>query len=132
MPAGYPFRKLSVERHDIWKSEGKLGAMAEPERTASEKLVNCVALTLFARLAMVAATTLILPVGLWMAQRGVSTIDEISKKIDLMKESALEQGGEIRALRMQSTAQQQILADHETRVRELERASRNSQLIARP
>ena len=99
--------------------------MAEAEKTASAKLVDSVALTLFARVAMIVATSLILPVALWMGSRGVSTIDEISKKIDAMKEASIEQAVEIRA-------QQRILADHEARVRVLEAAGRVTTPIARP
>jgi hypothetical protein len=98
--------------------------MAEAGKTASEKLVDSVALTLFSRVAMVVATSLILPVALWMGSRGVSAIDEISKKIDTMKEASIEQSAEIRALRVETSAQQRILADHEARVRMLENANR--------
>ena len=98
--------------------------MAE-EKTASAKLVDSVALTLFARVAMIVATSLILPVALWMGSRGVSAIDEISKKIDAMKEASIEQAVEVRA-------QARILADHETRVRVLEAAGRVTQPISRP
>jgi hypothetical protein len=62
--------------------------MAEVEKTASEKLVNSVALTLIARVAMVVATGLILPLALVIGQRGLSTVDEISRKIDSMREAA--------------------------------------------
>ena len=99
--------------------------MAEAEKTASAKLVDSVALTLFARVAMIVATSLILPVAIWMGNRGVSTIDEISKKIDAMKEVSIEQSVEIRA-------QQRILADHEARVRMLEAAGRVTTPIGRP
>jgi hypothetical protein len=99
--------------------------MVEAEKTASEKLVDSVALTLFARVAMIVATSLILPVAIWMGNRGISTIDEISKKIDAMKEVSIEQTVEIRA-------QQRILADHEARVRVLEAAGRVAQPMARP
>ena len=100
--------------------------MAE-ERTASAKLVDSVALTLTARVAMIVATSLILPIALWMGSRGVATIDEIAKKLDVMKEASIEQSAEIRALRVESNAQrvetnaqQRILADHEARVRVIE------------
>jgi hypothetical protein len=106
--------------------------MADQEKTASEKLADSVLLRLWARLAMLIATGLILPAALWMGNRGVSTIDEIAKKIDTMKEASIEDRGEIRALRVQSNAQQQILADHEARVRELERQGRTAASIARP
>ena len=52
--------------------------VAEQEKTASEKLVASVALTLFSRVAMILATGLILPIALGLGARGVSTIDDIS------------------------------------------------------
>ena len=97
--------------------------MAE-EKTTSAKLVDSVALTLIARVAMIVATG-ILPIALWMGSRGVATIDEIAKKLDVMKEASIEQSVEMRA-------QQRILADHEARVRVLEAAGRVTQPIARP
>ena len=97
--------------------------MAE-EKTTSAKLVDSVALTLIARVAMIVATG-ILPIALWMGSRGVATIDEISKKLDVMKEASIEQSVEMRA-------QQRILADHEARVRVLEAAGRVTQPITRP
>jgi hypothetical protein len=51
-------------------------------------------------------------------RRGVATIDEISKKLDAMKETSIEQSVEIRA--------------HEARVRVLEAAGRVTQPITRP
>ena len=101
--------------------------MAE-EKTASAKLVDSVALTLTARVAMIVA----MPVAFWMGSRVVATVDEISKKLDLMKEASIEQSAEIRALRVESNAQQRILADHEARVRVLEAAGRVAQPITRP
>src|SRR5262245_54408286 len=99
--------------------------MAE-EKTASAKLVDSVALTLTARVAMIVATG-ILPIAIWMGSRGVATIDEIAKKLDLMKEASIEmkeasieQSAEIRALRVETNAQQRILADHEAWVRVIE------------
>ena len=105
--------------------------MAE-EKTASAKLVDSVALTLTARVAMIVATSLILPIALCMGSRGVATIDEIAKKLDVMKEASIEQSAEIRALRVETNAQQRILADHEARVRVLEAAGRVAQPITRP
>jgi hypothetical protein len=99
--------------------------MADAEKTASAKLVNSVALTLFARVAMIVATSLILPAALWIGNRGVSTIDEISRKLDAMKEASIEQAVEVRA-------QARILADHEARVRVLEAAGRVTTPIGRP
>ena len=105
--------------------------MAE-EKTASAKLVDSVALTLTARVAMIVATSLILPIALWMGSRGVATIDEIAKKLDVMKEASIEQSAEIRALRVRFHAQQRILADHEARVRLLEASGRIGPPVARP
>jgi hypothetical protein len=68
----------------------------------------------------VVATSLILPIALWMGSRGIATIDEIAKKLDRMKEASIEQSADIRALRVESTAQQRILANHEARVRVIE------------
>ena len=104
--------------------------MAE-EKTASAKLVDSVALTLTARVAMIVATG-ILPIAIWMGSRGVATIDEIAKKLDVMKEASIEQSAEIRALRVETNAQQRILADHEARVRLLEASGRISPPVARP
>jgi hypothetical protein len=112
--------------------------MAEQERTASEKLVASVALTLFSRVAMILATGLILPIALWLGLRAVSTIDEISKKIDAMREASIEQSADIRALRAQANetsaqirTQQKMLDDHEIRLRLLE-AGRAKPSISQP
>ena len=66
-----------------------------------------------------------MPVACWMGSRVVATVDEISNKIDSMKETSIEQTVETRA-------QQRILADHEARVRVLEAAGRVTQPIMRP
>jgi len=50
----------------------------------------------------------------------------------VMKEASIEQSAEIRALRVETNAQQRILADHEARVRVLEAAGRVAQPITRP
>jgi hypothetical protein len=53
--------------------------MAEPEKTASEKLVSNVALTLWARGAMIVTTSLILPIALMIGSRAVSNIDKLDE-----------------------------------------------------
>jgi len=50
----------------------------------------------------------------------------------VIKEASIEQSAEIRALRVESNAQQRILADHEARVRLLEASGRISPPVARP
>ena len=96
-------------------------ATAEAEKTASARLVDSVALTLTARAAMI----VVLPVAIWIGNRGISTIDEISKKLDKMKEASIEQTVEVRV-------QARHLADHEARVRVLEAAGRVTTPIGRP
>ena len=91
------------------------------DRSASEKLVNSVALTLLSRLAMIVATGLVLPAALLMAQRGLSTVDEMSKKIDAMRDQGFETTALIRSLQQMQDVQARTVADHETRVRMLER-----------
>lgn len=59
------------------------------------------------------ATILILPIALMIGSRAVDSIDKLGEKLDLMKEQAIEQAGEIKSLRQLSTTQQQLLADHE-------------------
>jgi hypothetical protein len=78
-------------------------------------LVNNVAFTLIAR----AVTS----IGLFMLQRGVATIDKISDMLDTMRDQQFETAGEIRALKATSSTQRQIIADHEARVRILERTA---------
>jgi hypothetical protein len=58
-------------------------------------------------------------------RRSRARVDEISKKLDLMKEASIEQSLELRT-------QQRTLADHEARVRVLEAAGRVAQPIMRP
>ena len=87
------------------------------------KLVNSVALTLFARISMIVASIAI-PAAGWMLQRGVSSVDEVSRKIDTMKEQALDTNGTVKLIQQTQTQQTQIIADHEVRVRSLEQFSR--------
>lgn len=86
------------------------------EKTTSAKLVDNVLLTLVARCAMIIAT----PLTLMMGQRAINNIDEISKKIDIMREQAIETSADIRALRVELAEQERTLADHEARVRMIE------------
>ncbi len=60
---------------------------------AESKLVDNVILTLVARLAIVAATTVGLPGAFWMMNRAVNSVDAISKKIDRVRDKAIETNG---------------------------------------
>jgi hypothetical protein len=104
----------------------------QPEKTASEKLVNNVILTLVARGAIVLATGLVLPLALMMGQRAVNNIDEIAKKLDAMRDQAFEASAAIQMQKTLSTQQGQILSDHEARVRMLEASTRRAEPISRP
>ena len=69
------------------------------------------------------ATSLVLPAALLMLQRGLSTVDEMSKKIDAMHDQGFETTAAIRTLQQMQEVQARTVADHEARVRQLERRS---------
>lgn len=91
---------------------------------AGEKLVNSVALTLIARIAMVIAAGA-LPVAGWMLSRGISSIDEVSRKIDTMRDQAFETNGTVKLIQQTQTLQTKTIDDHEIRIRGAESAIRN-------
>jgi hypothetical protein len=91
---------------------------------ANGKLVDNVMLTLVARIAIIAATAIGLPVAGWMMNRAVSSVDSISEKIDKVREQAVETNGTIKLLQQLQTADHQMLSDHEFRLRGVEQASR--------
>jgi len=86
----------------------------------SANLVNSVILTLIARAAMILAT-LALPVAGWMLSRGISTIDSIENKVNILHDNTLENGGVVKLIQQNQIIQGTILQDHETRVRLLEK-----------
>ncbi|WP_315759276.1 MULTISPECIES: hypothetical protein [unclassified Bradyrhizobium] len=92
------------------------------DRTVSEKLVDSVLLKAWSRTSMIVATTVLLPIGFSIGNRTISSMDQIAEKLDQMRIAQIEQSAKIEALRMQLTVQQQGLADHEARVRQLERS----------
>lgn len=94
-----------------------------PDPTSGEKLANNVMLTLVARSAMIFATVIGLPVAGWMMNRAVSSVDAISRKVDTIREQSLETNGALKLIQQSQQSQGQILADHETRVRVLERSA---------
>lgn len=105
--------------------------MSQPDKSAdktvSEKLVDSVLLKAWSRASMVIATMVMLPIGFSIGNRAISSMDQIADKLDQMRITQIEQSGKIEGLRQQLLAQQLSLADHEARVRQLERIN-----IARP
>ena len=86
------------------------------------KLVNNAIITLLSRGAILLATGIGLPAAGFMINRGITAVDDISKKIDTVKDNAIEMNGTVKVIQQTQAVQSQILADHETRVRILERA----------
>jgi hypothetical protein len=95
--------------------------VSQPDKGLSEKLVDSVLLKAWSRASMIVATTVLLPVGFSIGNRAVSSMDQIAEKLDQIRIVQIEQSGKIEAVRLQIAAQQQILSDHEARVRQLER-----------
>lgn len=87
--------------------------------SGQEKIANSVTLILISRVAMILAVAA-LPVAGWMIQRGISSIDDISRKIDTLKDQAFETSASVKLIQLTLTNQTQMIADHEARVRILE------------
>lgn len=96
----------------------------------SDDLANNAALTVIARFSMLAIAAL-LPilgaVGLFILNRGVSSVDQVSAKIDSVqsdisrvREQAIETNGTVKIIQQMQTVQGLTISDHETRVRILE------------
>lgn len=84
------------------------------------KLVNNAALTVMSRLAMILATAA-LPVAGWMVLRGINAVDDVAKKVDTIRDQTLETNGNVKLIQQTQTIQGATLADHESRMRTLER-----------
>ena len=85
-----------------------------------DKIANNVWLTIISRFAMICATAA-LPIAGWMMQRGISTIDRVGDKVDAVRDQINETNGTIRLIQQTQQVQNSIIADHEARVRMLER-----------
>jgi hypothetical protein len=57
-----------------------------------------------------------------MVQRSVSTVDLIVSKVDGVKDQVTETNNNVKVIQLTQETQKAILADHEARVRVLERA----------
>jgi hypothetical protein len=84
-----------------------------------DKLVNSAILTVVARFAMISAAGA-LPIAGWMFQRGISTVDEVSRKIDAVRDLAIETGVTVKLIQQAQQIQGSIMTDHEGRIRLLE------------
>lgn len=87
------------------------------------KVANSVTLTLVSRFAMIVATAA-LPVFGWMLQRGVSSVDAMSAKIDAIQQRVIETGLLLKFVQQNQESEDRLLADHESRVRALENYNR--------
>ncbi|MGJ4888974.1 hypothetical protein ACQR1Y_12310 [Bradyrhizobium sp. HKCCYLRH3099] len=102
--------------------------MSQPDKSAdknfSEKFVDSLLLKAWSRASMIVATTILLPIGFSLGNRMISSMDQVADKIDQLRVVQIEQSAKIEALKTQIIVQQQSLADHEARVRQLERIGR--------
>lgn len=94
-----------------------------PPATNGEKLVNSAILTIVARFAMIVAAGA-LPVGGWMLQRSIGTVDEIARKIDAVRDLAVETSLNVKLIQQAQLMQTSAVQDHETRLRLLEGSKR--------
>lgn len=88
--------------------------------TQAFKFANSVSLTIISRLGMIFAS-LALPIVGWMIQRGVSTVDDVGRKVDTLSVQSVETNGTVKMIQQTQAIQTQIIADHEARMRLLER-----------
>lgn len=85
-----------------------------------DKIANNSVFTLITRAAMIFVAFAVPAVG-WMLQRSVNTVDQISAKVDTVKDQSTETNSTVKLIQQTQSVQSQIIADHESRVRILER-----------
>lgn len=90
------------------------------QATNAERVANNVVLLLVSRFAMILAASA-LPVGGWMLQRAVASVDRLSDKVDALRDQMTETGGTIRLVQQTQALQSGFINDHEARMRLLER-----------
>ena len=98
-----------------------------PHESASEKLANNAMLTMVSRFAMIGATVM-LPISVggvgWLLNRNITNQDEISRKVDTIRDNSFETNANVKLIQQILTIQGTMLADHEARVRLLENVTR--------
>jgi len=93
-------------------------------KTTSEKIANNASITAVARLAMIAASValpILVGAAGWVITRSVDAIDKVTITIDGIKDRTLETNGNVKLIQQSLSIQGALLADHETRMRILER-----------
>jgi hypothetical protein len=98
--------------------------MDSGEDRSGGRIANNIVLMLLARLAMILASVVGLPMAGWMLNRAVEAVDRLGSKVDAIREQGLETNGTVKLIQLGQDNQNRIVADHEARVRALERASR--------
>lgn len=91
--------------------------------TSSKELADNTALTVIARFAMIGASAmlpLVASVVGFMLLRGINTVDELNRNVDVIRDRVVETNSNVKLIQMQQTSQAALLADHEARVRVLE------------
>jgi hypothetical protein len=89
--------------------------MSDPEK-AGDKLVNSVALTLTARIAMVIATAALPIAGAMLVS--------VSQKIDAMRDQSFETNAALKLIQQTLIVQDKKIDDHEFRIRGVESFAR--------
>lgn len=92
--------------------------MAE-QQTGSEKVANNVVLLLVSRIAMVVASGA-LPIAGWVLERAVVAVDNLGVKVDGLRDDLKDTSANVRLVQQTQVIHQQVLADHEARIRILE------------
>ena len=91
-----------------------------------QKLVNNAALIIISRIAMLLASVALPFVGM-MIKSGLDTMHQIELKVNGVRDQSFEITGTLKLIEQTQTSQQQLLADHEMRVRALESFNRMHQ-----
>lgn len=84
--------------------------------TPADLLASNNLLTVISRFAMITATAA-LPIVGWLLQRGISSVDDVSKKVDTVNERLIETGGNVKLIQQAQSMQGAIIVDHEARLR---------------
>ncbi len=92
----------------------------------TKDLADSAALTVTARLAMATSAPILAMIG-WLLVRSVQTVDAMSAKVDDVHERILETNGNLKLVQQSQAAQALILADHEARMRAMERMAKPQQ-----
>jgi hypothetical protein len=93
---------------------------AEAIDATGAKLVSNVWVTLIARFAIIGATCF-MPIAGWLMVRAVNSVDQIASKVDSIGEREQDTNFTVKLIQQTQNQQTGIIADHESRVRTLEK-----------